>query len=309
MEKLLKLPTEEVVKLSEEAALKAMKEWGQPISQITHLIFYTTSCFGSIPGPDCHLAKLLGLKPTVQRLMMFFHGCHAGGVILRVAKHIAENNAGSRVLVVCVETMLATFQKPTTSLTTDVLIGHALFGDGAAAMIIGADPNPSFECPLFEIVLASQTTVPDTEDIIRGQIPGEMGGVVYRIDKSLPNIVFNNVEQCLIHELGSIGLINNEIDWNKFFYAIHPGGPVILSKVEEKLRLSKEKLRVSWDVFRQYGNMWSPTVIFILDEMRKKSKIEGKSTTGEGLEWGILLGFGPGVTMETVVLHSVCVHE
>lgn len=161
---LKKLPTEEVVKLAKEASLEAIKEWGEPISQITHLILCTTSCFGSVPGPDTHLARLLNLKPTVNRLMVFGHGCHAGGTILRIAKDMAENNVGSRVLVVCSETMLASFQTPTDNFAPaiDVLIGHALFADGAAAMIIAADPNPSVERPLFEIVSASQTTVPDT---------------------------------------------------------------------------------------------------------------------------------------------------
>jgi predicted naringenin-chalcone synthase len=303
LEKRLKLPTEEVVKLAKEASLKAIKEWGQPISEITHLIFYTTSCFGSVPGPDSHLAKLLNLKPTVNRLMMFVHGCHAGGTILRVAKDIAENNVGSRVLAVCSETMLASFQTPTSGFNTDILIGHALFGDGAAAMIIGSDPNLSIENPVFEIVSASQTTVPNTENMIRGQ-PGQMGRLVYHLDKNLPNIVANNVEKCLV------GFFNEDFDWNKLFYAIHPGGPLVLSKVEEKLGLSEEKLKESWGVLKEYGNMWSPTVIFILDEVRKRSKNEVKGTTGEGLEWGVLLGFGPGVAIETVLLHSVsCVNQ
>jgi len=96
--------------------------------------------------------------------MVFGHGCHAGGTILRIAKDMAENNVGSRVLAVCSETMLASFQRPTDNFApaTDVLIGHALFADCAAAMIIAADPNPTIERPLFEIVSASQTTVPDT---------------------------------------------------------------------------------------------------------------------------------------------------
>ncbi|KAJ1387357.1 Thiolase-like [Sesbania bispinosa] len=305
LEKRLQQPTEEVIKLAQEAALKAIKEWGQPLSQITHLIFYTTSCYGSVPGPDFHLTKLLSLKPTVNRLMMFVHGCHAGGTVLRVAKDIAENNVGSRVLAVCAETTFASFHAPSAS-NVDALIGHALFGDGAAALIIGADPNPSIEHPLFEIVLASQTTIPDTENAIKGH-PHDMG-LVYYLDKDIPNIVSDNVKKCLVDELSSIGF-NEDVDWNNLFYAIHPGGPHVLNKVEEELGLDKEKLRGSWNVLRQYGNMWSTTVIFVLDEVRKRSKTEGKSTTGEGLEWGVLLGFGPGLAMETVVLHGITVNH
>lgn len=294
------VPTEQVIKLGMEAASKAIKEWGEPLSEITHLIFYTTSCFGSVPGPDHYLSKQLGLRSTVNRLMLFSHGCHAGGTILRVAKDIAENNPGSRVLAVCSETMFASFRAPSES-NVEVLVVQALFGDGAAAVIIGADPKHSIEHPLFELVLASQTTVPDTENAIKGS--QQENRLVYYLDKDIPNIVTNNVKKCLVDELGEVGFVD-EIDWNKFFYAIHPGGAVIVSGVEEKLGLEKEKLSATWHVLSQHGNMWSPTVIFILDEMRNRSKTEGKSTTGEGLEWGILLGFGPGVAMETVLLRS-----
>ncbi|CAJ1974291.1 unnamed protein product [Sphenostylis stenocarpa] len=294
-----KLPTEEVIKLGKEAASRAIKEWGQPSSQITHLIFYTSSCFGTVPGPDHHLCKLLQLNSTVNRLMLFSHGCHAGGTILRVAKDIAENNPASRVLAVCAETMLSAFRAPCDS-NVDALIGQALFGDGSAAVIIGADPKPSVEHPLFDLVLASQTTVPNTENAIRGN-QRELS-LVYSLDKDIPNIVANNVKKLLVDELCAV--IGDVIDWNNLFYAIHPGGPLIVSMIEEKLGLEKEKLRGSWEVLRQYGNMWSPTVIFILDEVRKRSKKKGMRTTGEGLEWGVLLGFGPGVAMETVVLRS-----
>lgn len=75
--------------------------------------------------------------------------------------------------------------------------------------------------------------------------------------------------------------------------------------MEAKLGLKPEKLRSTRQVLSDYGNMSSACVLFILDEMRKSSAKEGLSTTGEGLEWGVLFGFGPGLTVETVVLHSV----
>ena len=114
----------------------------------------------------------------------------------------------------------------------------------------------------------------------------------------------NNVKKCVIDALCSIGF-DEDIELNKLFYVVHPGGPLVLSNVEEKLGLSEGKLKESWNVLREYGNMWSSTVIFILNEVRKRSKIEGKGTIGEGLEWGVFLGFGPGVVIETVLLRSV----
>ena len=78
-----------------------------------------------------------------------------------------------------------------------------------------------------------------------------------------------------------------------------------MDQVEAKLELQKEKMSATRQVLSEYGNMSSACVLFILDEMRRRSAEEGKATTGEGLEWGVLFGFGPGLTVETVVLHSV----
>jgi chalcone synthase len=94
-------------------------------------------------------------------------------------------------------------------------------------------------------------------------------------------------------------------DWNSIFWIAHPGGPAILDQVEEKLGLLPEKLRASRHVLSEYGNMSSACVLFILDEMRMRSAADGLKTVREGLEWGVLFGFGPGLTVETVVLHCL----
>lgn len=89
---------------------------------------------------------------------------------------------------------------------------------------------------------------------------------------------------------------------------LHSGGPAILDEAEEKLGLKPEKLGSTRRVLSEYGNMSSACVLFILDEMRKVSAKEGLRSTGEGLEWGVLFGFGPGLTVETLVLHSMPIH-
>ena len=86
--------TAEIPKLGKEAALKALKEWDQPMSKITHLVFCTTSGV-EMPGADYKLANLLGLEPSVKRVMLYHQGCPAGGTVLRTAKDLAENNAGA----------------------------------------------------------------------------------------------------------------------------------------------------------------------------------------------------------------------
>jgi chalcone synthase len=118
--------------------------------------------------------------------------------------------------------------------------------------------------------------------------------------KDVPGLISNNIEKCLVEAFTRLGID----DWNSLFWIAHPGGPAILDQVEHKLGLKEEKMRATREVLKEYGNMSSACVLFILDEMRRKSAEEGKATTGEGLDWGVLFGFGPGLTVETVVLHA-----
>lgn len=287
----------EVPRLGKEAASKAIKEWGQPKSKITHLIFCTTSGV-DMPGADYQLTKLLALRPSVKRFMMYQQGCFAGGTVLRLAKDLAENNAGARVLVVCSEITAVTFRGPSDS-HLDSLVGQALFGDGAAAVIVGSDPDLSVERPLFQLISAAQTILPDSDGAIDGHL--REVGLTFHLLKDVPGLISKNIEKSLKEAFGPIGIS----DWNSLFWIAHPGGPAILDQVELKLGLKEEKMRATRQVLSDYGNMSSACVLFILDEMRKKSIEEGKATTGEGLDWGVLFGFGPGLTVETVVLHSV----
>ncbi|KAJ0753864.1 putative chalcone synthase [Helianthus annuus] len=286
----------QVPKLGKVAATKAIEEWGLPKSKITHLIFCTTSGI-DMPGADYQLTKLLGLSPSVNRLMMYQQGCSGGGMVLRLAKDIAENNKGSRVLVVCSEIMATIFHGPSEN-HIDSLVGQALFGDGAAAIIVGSDPDLAVEHPLFEIVSASQTIIPDTEMAINLHLRED--GLKLHLDKDVPKMIFENIENISMQAVRPLGLS----DWNSLFWIVHPGGRRILDEVELKLNLDKQKLRASRHVLSEYGNMTSACVLFIINEMRNKSLEDGKSTTGEGLDWGVLFGFGPGLTVETVVLHS-----
>nr|XP_010907554.1 chalcone synthase 3-like [Elaeis guineensis] len=287
----------EVPKLGKEAATKAIKEWGQPKSRITHLIFCTTSGV-DMPGADYQLTKLLGLRPSVNRFMMYQQGCFAGGTVLRLAKDLAENNRDARVLVICSEITAVTFRGPSES-HLDSLVGQALFGDGAAALIVGADPDLAIERPLFQLISASQTILPDSEGAIDGHL--REVGLTFHLLKDVPGLISKNIEKSLVQALRPIGID----DWNSIFWVAHPGGPAILDQVEEKVGLKKEKMRATREVLKEYGNMSSACVLFILDEMRRRSAEEGLATTGEGLEWGVLFGFGPGLTVETVVLHSM----
>ncbi|GMH29602.1 hypothetical protein Nepgr_031445 [Nepenthes gracilis] len=287
---------EETPRLGKEAAMKAIKEWGQPKSRITHLIFASTAGV-DMPGCDYQLTRLLGLNPSVNRIMIYQQGCYAGGTVLRVAKDVAENNKGARVLLVCSEITAIFFRGPSEH-HMDSLVGQSLFGDGAAALIIGADVDEFVEKPIFEIISTSQTLAPNSENAMALHLREE--GLTFHLSKNVPNIIGNNIESIMVESFKPLGIS----DWNSLFYITHPGGRAILDAVESKLGLDKDKMTESRHVLSEYGNLTGACVLFILDEMRKRSVKEGKTTTGKGFEWGVLFAFGPGLTVETVVLRS-----
>ncbi|KAK4797891.1 hypothetical protein SAY86_030217 [Trapa natans] len=159
---------EQLPKLGARAASRAIKEWGRPKSEITHLVLCTTAA-AELPGADYKLINLLGLEPTVKRVMLYQQGCFAGGTVLRVAKDLAENNANARVLVVCAESSTIFFRGPSER-SPETLVCQALFGDGASSAIIGSDPREPAETPIFQIAAAHTNILPDCGDDIAGQL-------------------------------------------------------------------------------------------------------------------------------------------
>ncbi|TVU13585.1 hypothetical protein EJB05_40645 [Eragrostis curvula] len=275
-----------VPKLAESAALKAIAEWGCPATDITHLVFSTYSGCRA-PSADLELARLLNLRPTVSRTILSLHGCYGGGRALQLAKELAENNCGARVLVACAEITLVCFAGPDGS----NLVGHALFGDGAG-------PFTGGEHPLFEMVSATQTTIPRTEHALGMQVAG--GGIDFHLAIQVPSLIGQNVEQCLLGAFrASLGDDANDLTWNDMFWAVHPGGRPILDNIESVLKLGPKKLTSSQNVLHEYGNMSGATIVFVLDDLRRRREEEG-----EFPEWGALLAFVPGITVETMVLRS-----
>uniref|UniRef100_A0A803M5T1 Chalcone synthase n=1 Tax=Chenopodium quinoa TaxID=63459 RepID=A0A803M5T1_CHEQI len=259
-----------LTKLGKEAAVKAIEEWGQPNK---------------------------ALHATQQ-------GCHAGGTSLRLAKDLAENNPGARVLVVCSENTVMLFRGPSET-DMDSLVAQAFFGDGAGAVIIGVHSSyfSNKHQPIYQLVSTAQTILPplpDSEGALEGHL--REAGLTIQNWPNLSEIISNNIEKALITAFDPIG-INY---WNSIFWISHPGGPGVLGQVQSKLGLQANKLTLlrSWHVLGEFVNIFGATVIFVMDEMRKQSLKEYNATTGEGLDWGVLLRFGPGFTIETIVLHS-----
>jgi predicted naringenin-chalcone synthase len=226
--------------------------------------------------------------------MLQLNGCGTGSGSLRLAKDLAENNRGARVLVACVELSIVAFGGPEDNYP-HTLISQASFGDGAGAVIVGADAVRPLERPLFDMVSASQTTIPDTDHAVTMQLTE--GGLKYHfLMRELVPIAAQNIEQCLSAELERLGV---DVEWNHLFWAVHPGIRAILDHIDGALRLEPGKLAASRTVLKEYGNMLSATVIFVLDEQRRRMEEDGE----EGV-WGVMVGLGTGFTIETMVLHA-----
>ncbi|CAN6381405.1 unnamed protein product [Urochloa humidicola] len=293
----LRITDDTVLELAAAAAAKAIAEWGRPAADITHLVFSTNSG-AAAPGPDLRLAALLGLRATVQRTMLYLHGCSAGAGALRLAKDIAENGRGAapRVLVVVADANVFSFRAPDEA-HPDVLVVNSIFGDGAGAVIVGA-AGPAIaavERLIFHMVAAAQATVPGTERAVVMRV-GE-SGLDYRLSAELPALVRSGIEECLVNVVAPLGLAGGGGGggWNRLFWAMHPGGRAILDSYEAALGLEPEKLSASRHVLSEHGNVLGATIIFVLDELRRR---------GVDCEWGVMVAVGPGITIETMVLRA-----
>ncbi|KAK4258519.1 hypothetical protein QN277_004961 [Acacia crassicarpa] len=296
----LEICNEAVTQMAIEASHVCIRNWGRPLSDITHLV-YVSSSEARLPGGDLYLASGLGLNSQTQRTMLYFMGCSGGVSGLRVAKDIAENNPGSRVLLATSETTIIGYKPPSADRPYD-LVGVALFGDGAGAMIIGSDPIVGIERPLFELHIAAQKFLPETHKIIDGRLTEE--GISFKLARELPQIIEDNVEGfCDMLIADAFGFIEDK-DYNKLFWAVHPGGPAILNRIEKKLDLTPEKLNASRRALMDYGNASSNTIVYVLEYMME----EGLKTEGDGrelAEWGLILAFGPGITFEGIIARNL----
>ncbi|XP_019057386.1 PREDICTED: type III polyketide synthase B [Tarenaya hassleriana] len=289
-----------VTEMAVEASRTCINNWGRPASDITHVV-YVSSSEARLPGGDLYLAKGLGLSPDTHRVLLYFIGCSGGVAGLRVAKDIAENNPGSRVLLATAETTIIGFKPPSAERPYD-LVGVALFGDGAGAMIIGSDPDPVHEKPLFELHTAIQNFLPETEKTIVGRLTEE--GINFKLARELPQIIEDNVENFCSKLMKVAGLTPD--DYNQMFWAVHPGGPAILNRMEKRLDLSPEKLSPSRRALMDYGNASSNSIVYVLEYLLEESR-KAKNEDERGEEWGLILAFGPGVTFEGILARNLAV--
>eukprot|EP00850_Spirogloea_muscicola_P023864 SM000397S15170 [mRNA] locus=s397:43908:51260:- [translate_table: standard] len=271
---------------------QSTSEWGGEASGITHLVVATVSGV-HIPGTDLKLAKLLGLRPSINRVMLHMLGCYAGVTGLRISKDLAENSAGARVLFVCCELNSLTFQSPDDGMP-DNIVTAALFGDGAAAVVIGVGAKAGEAKPMFEIKQTSELLLPETEDCIKGELNDS--GLLVHLSKEVPLLLGQPTRDHCAELLEGVG-----VHFDDIFWAVHPGGPAILDVIERRCQLKGDQLRPSRAVLDEFGNMSSASVLFVLDKIWQESrKVSGDRSAQQ--QWGLALGFGPGITIEAALM-------
>ena len=256
--------------LAAAAANKAIEDWGGDRSHVTHVVAVT--CTGVIvPGLEFHVMERCGLPTQCQRLSIQFMGCFGALSGLKTARAFAAERSENVVLLVCCELCSLHMQLDA---RVDNMVGSALFADGASAVII-AQPTVSSSCsaplhskpPLYELHHSTSLIVPNTADMMAWELTNS--GMSIGLGREIPTAIYTAIE-----DFATLLLQPNphakHTPYADMRWCLHPGGPMIIQAICERLGLVEADVEEVWSVLRRYGNMSSATVLFVLDEMRKK---------------------------------------
>lgn len=273
-------------KLATEASLKALKAWGCDPSEITHVI--SISCTGVLaPGLEFRLVESLGLKPNVHRLGINFMGCFGAFKGLQVAAAFAKENPSHRILIVCTELCSLHLQS---TLDHDSLLANSLFSDGVAAAIVGCSERKN-EKALFSIEQQNSLALEDSLD----KMTWEAGdhGFFMHLSPYVPPLIKRHIQKL------TQPLLQQQIEIADCDWAVHPGGKSIIQAVERALNLTEEHTKAAWETLWHYGNMSSATFLFTLERVLQQKSAK---------QWTVGVGFGPGLSMEGILLHKMDSH-
>ncbi len=314
------------VPLAEEVAKKALLKASANFEANNHfhselkiedsigLIVFVSSTGFVAPGIDTELIKILGLRRDIARVTVNFMGCAAAMNGLRVACDHVRAHPTHKVLLVCLElsSVNAVFEDD----INDVII-HSIFSDGCAAVVIGA-------CEQEQAIAQGKVVIRDhlsylVEDTEDGIVLGiRDNGITCQLSRQLPDYIKKGVGPIIERFLASHALTKENID----LWAVHPGGTRIIENAQHSLGLSDSQVADSWAILRQYGNMLSPSVLFVIERMLQRS--EQKSLSVENAdteqvknhEWqdatetnraltGIAFSFAPGVGVEGILFQKL----
>ncbi|MDX1501331.1 MAG: type III polyketide synthase [Thermoanaerobaculia bacterium] len=266
--------------LAVDASRSALADAGLDANRITHLV--TVSCSGfAAPGVDVALIKRLGLDPGVARSHVGFMGCHAAINGLRVARSFVDADPEARVLLCAVE--LCTLHVHY-GWDPEKIVANAIFSDGAAAVVGSSAENGHRR--EWQVAANGSRVLDDCEDAMTWKVRDH--GFEMTLSPRVPDLIREHVRPWLEEWLGGHGLsIATVGSW-----AVHPGGPRILGAFEQATGVARRKLETSYKVLARYGNMSSPTVLFLLERLRR---IQAPRPA-------VAIGFGPGLAIEAALI-------
>ena len=276
MRERMQLFEEHALPLAAEAARHALADAHLPPEKISHLI--TVCCTGfAAPGVDLGLIRLLRLPPTTERIHVGFMGCHGALNGMRAGLAITTAQPAARVLLCAVELCSLHFRF---GWDPERFLGNVLFADGAGAVVGGAGGSG------WQVVASGSCLLPDSLDAMTWKLGNH--GFEMTVSPRVPDLIRQYLRPWLSDWLKRQNLSLNEIE----SWAIHPGGPRILSAVSECLELPASATTVSREILANYGNMSSPTVLFILEQLRQ---VRAPTPC-------VALAFGPGLAAEVLLI-------
>ena len=261
-----------------EVAGKALANAGLAAADIDTVV---TVCSTGIATPslDARVARRIGFRSDVARVPVFGLGCAGGAGGLSIASRLAQARPGSNVLLVAIE--LCSLALRHDELTKANIVAVSLFGDGAAAVILRAGDGGA-----TRIEQCGEHLWPDTLDVMGWSVDPQGFGVILR--RTIPEFVAQNLKPALLQILGRMQLSLDDIDQ----FICHPGGAKVIQALETTLKLDQGTLEHERQVIADYGNMSSPTVLFILERARARG-LPARS---------LLTALGPGFTASCVSL-------
>ena len=254
------------------------------VSEITHLI--TVSCTGmSAPGLDLELVEALGLPPTVFRTSINFMGCYAAVHALKLAHALVAGDTAARVLVVCTELCTLHFQQDP---TIDNMLSSLLFSDGSAAALVVADGQGDKGLRLKHFY---SEIVPEGKKEMTWSLSST--GFQMTLTSYVTDLIRADFSSLVGHALEKSGIERQQIN----HWCIHPGGRKILDAIHKSLSFTNGDLDPSYAILDKYGNMSSPTILFVLQQI-----MENLTYSQPNCIFGA--AFGPGLTMETFIAQT-----
>jgi predicted naringenin-chalcone synthase len=253
---------------------------------VTHVV--TASCTGFYnPGPDYYIVRDLGMRYSTERYHLGFMGCYAAFPALRMAAQFCEARPEAVVLVLCLELCSLHLQMIGKE---DSLLANSLFADGAGAAIVSArEPAPGRNA--YRIGDFHSALVPGGEGDMAWSI-GDRGFDI-ALSSYVPKIIGANIREFIEPSLAASGLAPADVET----WAVHPGGRAIIDQVQTSLALRPEQVRASREVLRDYGNMSSASILFVLRNILERP-------SRSDVEKVCAMAFGPGLTVEMALLEA-----